>query len=136
MTEPSLALQIAIRARLVASPAVLELVPADHIVDHSARPEAFPAIIIGDGRTALEDLTYSRNHVRVVADLHIWANETGLATVKEIAGAVTAALRTKPALTGLALVDFRVAGARYLRDPSGHHGHAVLSIEALLEERI
>lgn len=136
MTEPSLALQIAIRAALVASPAVLDLVPADHIVDHSARPEAFPAIIVGDGQTLRADLTYSRRHVRVVADLHAWTIETGLASVKTIAGTIEAALRTKPALNTHHLVDFRVTGIRFLRDPAGEHGHAVVSIEALLEETV
>ncbi|MHA6692040.1 DUF3168 domain-containing protein [Devosia sp. A449] len=134
MTEPSLALQIAIRAALVASPAVLDLVPADHIVDHSARPENFPAIIVGDGQTVREDLTYARRHVRVVADLHVWTVEGGLAFVKEVAGTIEAALRTKPALTSHHLVDFRLTGTRYLRDPAGEHGHAIVAVEALLEE--
>lgn len=134
MTEPSLALQIAIRSALISSSAVLDLVPADHIVDHSARPEAFPAILIGDGQTMRADLTYSRRHIRVVSDLHVWTVEGGLAVAKEIVGTVEAALRSKPALTSHRLVDFRLVGTRFLRDPAGEHGHGVVTVEALLEE--
>jgi len=97
-------------------------------------PMGFPAIIIGDGQTVRADLTYARRHVRVVADLHAWTIEGGLALVKGIAGAIEATLRTKPALTSHHLVDVRVSGTRYLRDPAGEHGHAVVSIEALLED--
>lgn len=60
MMEPSLALQKAVRARLVATSAVTTLVPAAHVLDRNNRPEVFPAIIIGEGQTILgEGLTTS-----------------------------------------------------------------------------
>lgn len=130
MIEPSLALQGAVRARLVDSEAVLALVPPSRIFDGRARPEQFPCITFGDGQTVLEVVTLSRKHVRVFLDLHCWTNEGGLAAVKTIAGAVSTALLTTPSMGGL--VDFFVAGTRFLRDPTAEIGHAVVSLEALV----
>src|SRR5690606_20915740 len=51
MMEPSLALQKAIRARLIGTPAVTALVPAANMLDKNSRPEVFPSIIIGEAQT-------------------------------------------------------------------------------------
>lgn len=133
MTEPSLACQIAIRERLVATPAVTVLVPALQIFDGPTRPETFPSIIIGTGQTLLEPITVTRAHVRVVLDLHTWTEGDGLEPAKQIAGAVTKALAGRPSIEGFRLVDWTVAGTRYMRDP-GKVGHAVTTVEALLQE--
>lgn len=50
MSDPSLALQKAVRERLVASAAVTALLPADSIFDRHARPERFPCIVLGEGQ--------------------------------------------------------------------------------------
>jgi hypothetical protein len=136
MIEPSLAVQIAIRSALIASPAVTGLVPATSIFDRRTRPELFPCIIIGDGQTALEPITLARSHVRVFADLHIWTKEGGLETVKTIAGNASAALRAKPSIDGFHVVDWKVTGTRFLRDPADEYGHAITSIEALVMELV
>jgi hypothetical protein len=133
MTEPSLACQIAIRARLVAEPAVTALVPALQIFDGPSRPETFPCIIIGTGQTVLEPITLTRAHVRVTLDLHLWNDGDGLETVKLIARAATNALAGKPSIDGYRVVDWSVTGTRFMRDPA-KVGHAVTSIEALLQE--
>lgn len=135
MIEASLTVQTAIRSRLIASPLVTALVPAASIFDRHSRPEKFPCIIVGDGQTVLEATTYSRRHVRVFADVHIWTRETGLEAVKTITGHAQRALTGKPALDGVSVVEWRVTGARFLRDPAGEYGHAVLSLEALIAER-
>ncbi|WP_311028218.1 DUF3168 domain-containing protein [Mesorhizobium koreense] len=134
MTEPSLAVQIAIRSALIASPAVTGIVPSAHIFDRRTRPELFPCIIIGDANTALEPITLTRSHVRLFADLHIWTEESGLETVKTVAGNVGAALRSKPSIDGFHVVDWKMTGTRFLRDPGGEYGHAITSIEVLLNE--
>lgn len=132
-TEPSLALQTAIRGRLIASPAVLALVPADHIRDGSTRPEKFPTVIIGDGQTVLEGYYPGRRNVTVYLDLHVWALEDGLAAVKGIAHAVSEALATALDVPGYQLSDgLHNTGTRYMRDPSEKHGHAVLSLSAFM----
>jgi hypothetical protein len=134
MTEPSLALQTALRARLIASPAVTALVPAEHIFDGATRPEAFPSIIIGDGQVVLEgDQHPAWRNVTVYCDLHVWALEAGLATVKAIAGAVWDAIGTSLDVPGFLLSDgVHVTGIRFVRDPDGKAGHAVVSVEALI----
>jgi hypothetical protein len=134
MTEPSFAVQIAIWSALIASSAVTALVPATSIFDRRTRPEFFPCMIIGDGQTALEPITLTRSHVRVFADLHIWTEESGLETVKTIAGNASTALRVKPSIEGYHVTDWKVTGTRFLRDPGGEYGHAITSIEALLNE--
>jgi hypothetical protein len=134
MTEPSLALQIAVRDRLINVPSLTALVPAERIFDRSTRPTDFPCIIIGDGQTVLEGFCYSVRTVRVFLDLHIWANETGTENAKTIAGLAFDALAEEPIVPGFMVNLFRATGIRTMRDPSGEHSHAVLSVEAMLGE--
>ncbi|KAB0679525.1 tail completion protein gp17 [Aureimonas leprariae] len=133
MIEPSLELQRAIRARLVATPAVVALVDQAQIRDGFVRPESFPSILIGDGQTVLERVTYARRHVRTYADLHVFTHGEGLAGAKTVAAAVAGALATAPAIDGFRMIDFEISGVRYLRDPDHEAGHAVVSVEALVE---
>lgn len=134
MTEPSLPLQAAIRARLVATSAVTALVPAASILDRNARPVPFPSIIIGEGTTSPDDGLARHRHL-AVADLHIWATEPGLVQAKTIAGAVRDALNDGPlSVTGFHVADLRIASSRFLRDPDQLHSHGVLSLECRLAE--
>ncbi|MEO4040359.1 DUF3168 domain-containing protein [Hoeflea sp. CAU 1731] len=133
MLESSLALQKGIRAALVADAGVTDLVTATSIFDGRTRPENFPCVIMGEGQTVLEAITYARKHVRVYLDAHIWTKEAGLHDVKTIAGAVSTALALSPAIDDHALVDFMVTGTRFMRDPKEEYGHAIISIEALIQ---
>lgn len=135
MTEASLAVQTAVRNRLVAAPAVIGLVPPAQIFDRSTRPEAFPCVILGDGHTIHEGTTYSRRTIRVFADLHVWQRGEALVDVKTLSGAVENALRGGSfAMDGYRCVDLTVTGSRFLRDPGNVLVHAVVSVEALVEE--
>lgn len=134
MTDPSLALQTALRGVLISSASLVALVPAANIYDRSARPERFPCVILGDGHTALREITLSRSHVDATLDLHVWTHEQDLASVKIIAGAVNDALRgavLNPA--DHRVIDFKINSTRFIRDPGLEHSHAVINIEALLE---
>ena len=129
-----LAVQKAIRARLVASAEVTALVPALSILDRHARPAPRPGIIIGDAQTMLDD-GMSRRRVRVFHDLHVWTREPSTEVGKRIMGAVTDALRGRLDLgTGMHCADCRVTGTRVMRDPDGETTHGVLGVEALVEE--
>ena len=130
MIEPTLALQVAARRALVADPNVTVLVAPASIVDAHVRPTTFPAIVVGEGQSVREAITYRGDHVRATLDLHLWTKETGLEAVKTIAGLARAALR---ALDAPGMVTCHVAGVRFLRDPSGEHGHGILSLEALVD---
>lgn len=132
-----LAVQKAIRDRLVAMAAVTALVPAAAILDRHARPAPDPSIIIGEGQT-LEGGDIARRVQRVVLDLHVWKREPGLAGVKAIAGAIRAAINSAnwrlfldaPWHCG----DCRVTHMRYLRDPDGETAHGVVTVETLVAE--
>jgi hypothetical protein len=134
MSEASLAVQKAIRARLIASAEVLALVPADHILDRNQRPAPDPSIVLGEDQVINAGESVARDVVRVHSTLHLWKKEPSLAGVKEIGGAVTRALtpRLQLADDGLELVDNLVESFRALRDPDGETSHGVLTMTSVL----
>lgn len=128
------AVQTAIRARLVATPAVLALVPATSILDRNARPAPDPSIILGEGQ-AVDEGRIARNVQHVYATLHIWKKEPGLAGVKQIAGAIRTAIHAgRLDVAGYQCGDSFVSDMRYLRDPDGETAHGVVTIECLVSE--
>ena len=131
----ALAVQIAVRDRLTSATDVVALVPADNIVDINSRPAPDPAIILGEGQE-IEGDRIDRRDSRVFLDLHIWKKEPGLEGVKAIAGAIRSALRSPKLGTasGFHFGDCRVSSARFLRDPDGETAHAVVTVEALVNE--
>jgi hypothetical protein len=133
MIEPTLALQTAIRAALISSPAVAALVPADHIRSGSTRPDKTPCIIMSDGNTALHGHDYrSLRTAWVYLDLHIWTLDAGQDAARMIAGTATAALDKPLLLEGCECDHFRVTASRFPRDPDPAYGHGILSVEALI----
>lgn len=130
-----LAVQKAVRSRLVATLAVTSLVPAASILDRNQRPAPDPSIIIGEGM-AMEGDRLDRSDQRVVLTLHLWKKEAGLAGVKAIAGVVRAALHNGrlPVTDGHHMGDCRVSAMRFLRDPDGETAHAVVTVETLVSE--
>ena len=133
MAEPSLALQAAIRARLITSPVVTALVPAHHVQDRNTQPEVFPCILIGEAQT-LPGPGLARTRHEVFADLHIWAEEPGLATAKMIAGTIRDALRTRPWMVpGFHVADCAIRQTRFLRDPEGV-SHGIITLRADMVE--
>lgn len=132
--EPSLPLQAAVRARLVASSAVTSIIPASAIVDRNATPALDHSIVIGEGVTGPDDGIARDRHI-VVADVHVWRKEAGLVGAKQVVGAIREALSDGPlAVADFHVVDLRIASSRFLRDPNGTHSHAVVSLEARLQE--
>ena len=130
-----LALQKALRNRLVGTAAVTVLVPAGSILDRHARPAPDPSIIIGEGQ-AVEGDRIDRRDQRIFMDLHIWKKEPSLEGVKAIAGAIRAAIHSSrfPSENSAHFGDCRVSSMRYLRDPDGETSHAVVTVEALVVE--
>lgn len=132
MSEPSLALQKAMRQRLIAHGPLTALVPASAIVDRNARPEVFPCILIGEGQTGAPE-GLARHRHEVYADLHLWKAETGLVGVKLIAQAVREALADMPRLIDQnRIADLYVQQSRFMRDPDGVHSHGVLTVAAVI----
>ncbi|MDJ1632523.1 DUF3168 domain-containing protein [Rhizobium rhizogenes] len=133
---PELALQKAVRARLIADAAVTNVVPAASILDRNERPAPSPSIIIGEGQSIDEGDAISRNLTRVYADLHVWKQEPSLEGVKAIAGAIRTAIKgaNLPNSDGFHFADCYIRSARFLRDPDGEMSHAVVTISALVQE--
>ena len=133
MIEPTIALATAMRAVLIATPAVTDLVPADHIRAGSARPDRTPAIIIADGSTAFHGHDYTAQRAAwVFTDLHVWTLDAGQEAAKTIAFAVRNALDKAPPADGFTIEDFKITRAVFPRDPDPRYGHGVLSVEALI----
>jgi hypothetical protein len=128
MIEPSLAAQKFIAIRLKAATSVNSLVPADSIFDRNDRPETFPCVVIGEGHVIDNSDGECIVSSEVFLDLDVWTRENGLAGCKEIAGAIMRNLRGfEGEYQG---VHLWLAGqeVRYMRDPSGAHGHGVISL--------
>lgn len=131
-----LALQKAIRARLVASGQVVQTVPAANILDRNERPNPRPSIVIGEGQSVDEGDSIARTLTRVYMDLHVWVEEPSTEISKRIAGAIRKAvngLRFQP-VDGFHFADCRVRGSRFIRDPDGKTSHAIVTIDALVQE--
>jgi len=136
MSEPTLALQTAIRSRLISTPAVTTLVPASRIIEGPTRPERFPSIIFGSGQTVFAGRAYSWRHVWAYLDIHIWTLEGGTEAARRIANEIDRALVPPLTVPGFELLggNFNVTAARFFRDPDALHGHGVMSVQALLGE--
>lgn len=134
--DPSLALQKAIRSRLIASPELMALVQVDHILDANGRPEIMPAVYIGEGQTI-----FRRWDATTHATLHVWFQEPGLVQCKEAISAVVAALRIDAQADGVLLIDgftvhdMQATQTRYLRDPVGSFSHGVVIVAAIVQPR-
>lgn len=128
-----LALQKAIRARLVDTPAVTAMVPADNILDRNARPAPATSIVLGESQS-ITGSRLQRDAQRVYATLHIWKKEGSTAGVKEIAGAVRTAIHAASFgnTDGYHFGTCFVSDARFMRDPDGETSHGVVTVEALL----
>lgn len=127
MTEPSLAAQRFVAARLKTTAAVTDLVPAACIFDRNSRPEAFPCIIVGEGQTIDESDGECFVGAEVFMDVHIWTRGNNLADTKAIAGPVQRALRNVETMQDGVALSFESQDTRFLRDPSGEHGHGIIT---------
>jgi hypothetical protein len=134
--EPSLDLQKGIRARLLASADLLALVPADNVLDSTGRPERLPGVNIGEGQTL-----YKRFSSTTHATLHIWVQEPGLTTSKQIASVIVAAVRIDAQIEGVLILenfvchDLRVTQTRFLRDPHGSYSHGIVTVAGIMKAK-
>jgi hypothetical protein len=132
--EPSLDLQKAIRARLLASADLTALVPADNVLDSTGRPERMPAVGIGEGQTV-----YRRFSSTTHATLHVWVQEPGLTTSKQIASTIVAALKVDAQIEGVLILDnfvchdLQVTQTRFLRDPHGSYSHGIVTVAGIMK---
>lgn len=127
--EPSLSLQTAVRARLVASSEVTTLVPAANVLD-GLDLDRMPSIVLGEAQIENDEFDFWS----VFLTLHIWAESDHTGDVKLIAAAVEDAISgSSIEAEGFRTSNVRITGGRFLRDPDGKHVHAVLDIAGMLQ---
>src|SRR4051794_28793380 len=133
MPDPSLELQRALRAQLLASPAVTALV-GQRIYDQPPITPQFPYITLGETDVQVQRASFYDGS-DVSMSVHAWSRANGYPESKRIAAAIRASLHEAPiALVGLErLVDIEVQSNRTLRDPDGLTSHAVIPVRALTE---
>lgn len=133
-SDPSYELQIAIREMLLESDDVTAVVPVDHVIDATKRPELFPRINISVGQ-----VTFDRFFCTAHADLHLWVREEGSETVAGLTNAVIDAVSIDPQIDGvLRLPNFvchqlSVDSAKRIPDPDAEISHAVVSMTATVK---
>lgn len=131
--EPSLAIQRAIRARLIADPAVTALVPAERIFDGRWRTEQLPCIIIGEGNVLYSN-EYETYHDEAYLDVHVWVREEGFELAKEITGVIRASLKQAPwTAEGHIVCGVTVSKARFIRGKDAENAHAIISVDAIMQ---
>lgn len=125
-----LEVQKAARAAMLATPALVALVPAAAILDRNARPNLRPSIVIGEGQEVQGDLN-DGGDLDVFLDLHIWVKEPATTLARQIGWQVRMALRAKRALGGgFQLAGWDIQSARFMRDPDGETSHGVITLAA------
>lgn len=132
--EPSLELQKAIRARLLASVELMALVPPDNIFDANGRPELVPCVNIGEGQTV-----FRRFNSTTYATLHVWFQEPGLTKAKAATSAIIDALRVDAQIEGVLVLDsfvchdLAVTQTRFMRDPHGSYSHGIVTVTGIMK---
>jgi hypothetical protein len=134
LSDPSYAVQKALRTLLINTAAVTALVPANNVLDRNQRPAPDPSIILGEDQVVDPGQSIARDIVRVHSTLHVWKVEGGLSGVKAIANAIWSAIKAGRLTldAGLECVDCRVNDTRFLRDPDGETSHGVVNVETLI----
>jgi hypothetical protein len=132
MTHPSLALQKAVVAALVADAAVGALI-GDRIYDAQPRDAIFPYLTIGQVNTT-DWSTGTEDGGEHQLTLHAWSRERGKRECYAIGEAVEAALHDAAlTLDGHALVNLRFEFAETRRDPDGITFHGAMRFRAVTE---
>lgn len=123
MSDPSLALQIALVARLIAlatdaGERIYDDVPpeADRLSDTGA---AYPYVTVGAGQLVpIDEECFDRSSSYFQID--VWTRTVGFPQAKQIAGAIRSALHEQTlAITGHIVDRMRVENIDYSRDPNG-----------------
>jgi hypothetical protein len=70
----------------------------------------------------------------VNSTLHLWTDEPGMQTVRELGGAIFGCLFDDvPSAPGIHIHSLRFVSGRYMRDPGGKLAHGVLTVRSVVE---
>lgn len=123
MSDPSLAIQVALVARIAELSAELngrvydDVPPLDERVTNTG--EGFPYVSLGDGQLVpIDEECFDRT--TNFFNVNVWSRAVGFPEAKRIAGAIRDGLHEKDmAIPGHVLDSLRVESINYLRDPDG-----------------
>jgi len=132
VAEPSLALQKAVRDRLVTDPAVAALV-AGRVYDTVPAAPTFPYVTIGEDQV-LDDGNSCGDAWQATVTVHVWTREPpGFPPAKTIAGAVRDALTAPLTVAGFFVISGLHRDTLSLRDSDGLTSHMVQTFEYLID---
>lgn len=127
-------LQALIYDRLVADAGV-HAICEDRIIDGQDGKATFPYVSFGPSDAIEDDAECITGRTETI-QLDCWSRKSGkFKEVKALADAVKKALHDYDGtLTVNALVQMRVTGIRYFKDPDGITAHGVVTVECMVEE--
>jgi hypothetical protein len=137
MIAPDIEFQTQIRSALIASSAVTDLVPVDHIRAGSTRPDMLPCVILANPDTANLGRSGEWQITRVWLDLHVWAVEDGADMARQIGAAVANALWDAPDLVENDIDTYGRPSFKYMRDPDPEKAycHGVATVSSVVRWR-
>ncbi|MCA0996307.1 DUF3168 domain-containing protein [Alloyangia pacifica] len=140
MLDPVLAFQNAVRETLIGSPELLALVPAEHVRAAPVRPDRLPSVLFGEPRCEFLGVASGSQRVaHVFLTLHVWAQEDGQDTARQIAATVYQALEFGPSDTAeLSVDEWHRPSVVWLRDPKPELAltHGAMALEAVVRWRV
>lgn len=139
MLEPTLALQIAVREKLISTPDLTALVDARNIRSGSMRPDNLPCLILTAISTG--NLGYAAGNqyaAQCLLDLHVWALDDGKDAAWQIGFAACNALRDAPETSGFSIDEWEKPVVRWMRDPDPDKNlcHGIISLNAIIRWRL
>lgn len=123
--DPAYALQVAFVAGLKA----LGTAAGTRVYDRVPDTETFPYITVGEGQIIpIEEECFDRSES--THQINVWSRAVGYPEVKQLAGAIRAALNHGSfSVTGHTVDLIRVTGIDYTRDPDGITNRARIQVE-------
>lgn len=132
MSDPSLALQGALAAKIKGSTGGGDLGVADRVYDKVPDKPTFPYVRIGDDQVVGDD-DDCEELSEVFTRIHVWSQAGGKPEAKRIAGLIRSRLRTATfTLAGYTVDNIEFVQTIYLDDADGLSVHAVIELRFLI----
>lgn len=134
MSDAAAQIQQAVYAELSADQPLGQMLAGDGIYDLPPATAPFPYVTFG--RTSVYDWsTASENGTEHLLTIHVWSQAKGKKQSLEIMERLETLLRAfQPALTGLALISFRLEYSEVRFDDNAYLHHGLMRYRALVEE--
>lgn len=134
MSEPSLALQRSIYAKLTTAPTLSGLI-GTRVYDRVSPSATFPYVRIGNDQSVAEAQDCAEESVEVFAQIDVFSRNQGKTEAKNIAGAIVRTLSSADLTleSGYELQEIHHASTLFVDDPDGLSTHAIINFRALIE---